>query len=75
MKNEEILAEIEKEINPTGRVGLNIGILAARLKYAEDMAENALKNLKTVYESIGNDSMASVCEKSLNNFFSVMGGN
>lgn len=56
--NEEIIIEIESEIKMTGSVGLNISVLKARLDYAESVAKVSLRNIQTVYESIGNDLMA-----------------
>jgi len=71
--NEEIVAEIEKEIQPTGQVGLLIGVLVARLKYAETAAQGALCALIGVNQSIGNDAMTETAQKALNNLNGVMG--
>lgn len=69
----ELQAEIEQEVNPTGNLGLKIGTVFARLQYAEQMAESALRNLQTVYEGNGNDRMAELTKECLHRFYAVMG--
>jgi len=71
--NEELRKEIEEEINPTGKIGLSVGVLIARLEYAEEMAENTLRSLKSVYESTGNDCWVSIVDRCLKNLNGVMG--
>lgn len=73
MKNEEIAEEIEKEVCPTGRVGLLIGTLLARLIYADRIASNALRNLQSVYEKNGNDAMAEAVKNASASLDGVMG--
>ena len=71
MKTIELIAKIESEINMTGEIGLAIGTLVARLTYAERTGREALRNLQTVYESIGNDTMTEVTSKHLKQFNEV----
>lgn len=72
MKTQEILDKLETEINPTGQLGLGIGTLAARLDFARKIGRNALRNLQTVYETIGNDTMAELVAQELKRFDDVL---
>jgi transcriptional regulator len=64
----ELIQQIESEINMTGQTGLAIATLIARLDYAEKTGRSALRNLQTVYESIGNDAMTESSAKYLKEF-------
>jgi|LakMenEpi03Aug12_release.lakeMendotaPanAssembly.Ray.scaffolds.fasta_scaffold4034137_1 hypothetical protein len=68
----ELIQQIESQINMTGQTGIAIGTLIARLAYAEKTGRSALRNLQTVYESIGNDTMADVTSKQSKQFDEVL---
>ena len=72
MTTEEMIEKLESEIKPTGQIGLLIGTLVAKLEYAQKSGQNALRNLQTVYESIGNDLMADMVAKELKRFKDVL---
>lgn len=69
---QEIIANLESEINPTGTVGMQIQTLAARLDYATKIARASLENLKNVYESAGNDYMADLLTQEIQKLNTVL---
>lgn len=64
----EIISEIEATINHTSPLGIQIGILVARLEFATRLGRSYGEALQRTYEGIGNDRDAEAIKVSLQQF-------
>jgi hypothetical protein len=58
MTTEQLISEIQQEINPTGKLGLKIGALAARLIKANNLVNQLGDELVKAHNSWGDGQRA-----------------